>query len=69
MGIYIKDGLLSPLCLSKYLEKVNELISRLYSSSCLLLNLSRCPNGVRIVGRWCSTPCTEAKETLAYIPI
>ena len=34
----------------------------------LLLDRPLCPNGMRTVGRWCSTPCTEAKETLDYVP-
>ena len=28
-----------------------------------------CLNGVRILGRWCSTPFTEANETLDSVPI
>ena len=35
----------------------------------LLLNRSPCTNGVCIVGWWCSTPRTEAKETLYYVTI
>ena len=37
----------------------------------LLLPLDRspCPNGVRIVGWWCSIPFKEAKETLSSVPI
>ena len=35
----------------------------------LLLKQSLCPNGVLIVGRWCSIPCTEATETLDSVPI
>ena len=30
----------------------------------LLFDRYSCPNGVRIVGRWCSTPCVVAKDTL-----
>ena len=35
----------------------------------LLLNWYPLPNGVCILGQWCSTPCTEAKATLNYVPI
>ena len=35
----------------------------------LILERYMCPDGVRIVGRWCYKPCTEAKETLDYVPI
>ena len=35
----------------------------------ILLERALFPNGVRIVGKWCSTPCTEANETLDYVPI
>ena len=34
----------------------------------LLLVRPPCPNGIRIVGWWCSTPCTDAKETLDSVP-
>ena len=34
----------------------------------LLLGRPLCPDGMLIVGQWCSTPCTEAKETLDSIP-
>ena len=27
-----------------------------------------CPDGMRIVGQWCSTSCIEAKETLDSVP-
>ena len=30
----------------------------------LLLDRPPCPDGMRIIGRWCFTPCEEAKETL-----
>ena len=30
----------------------------------LILVQTPCPNGIHVVGWWCSTPCTEAKETL-----
>ena len=40
---------------------------------CLLLILIfdwyPCTDGVRVVGRWCSTPWTEAKYTLDSVPI
>ena len=35
----------------------------------LLLGRSPFPDEVCIVGRWCSTPCTEAKETIKSVPI
>ena len=35
----------------------------------LPLDWSPCTDGVRIVGRWCSTPYKESKETLDSIPI
>ena len=35
----------------------------------LLLDLSLSPKGMYIIGRWYFTPCTEAKETLYYVPI
>ena len=35
----------------------------------LLLDRCPCPNGMRIVGRWCHTLCKEAKETLESVPI
>ena len=35
----------------------------------ILIERSMCPNGVRIVGQWCSTSCTEVKETLYSVPI
>ena len=35
----------------------------------ILLNRSPCTNGVWIVGRWCSTPCKEANNTLYSVPI
>ena len=34
----------------------------------LLLNRPLCTNGMRIEGRWCFTPCKEAKETLEHVP-
>ena len=34
----------------------------------LLLVQPLCPDRMCIVGRWCSTPCTEAKETPDYVP-
>ena len=34
----------------------------------ILITRPPCPDGMRIAGRWCSTPCTEAKETLDYVP-
>ena len=34
----------------------------------LLIDRPPCNDGMRIVGRWCSTPCTEATETLEYVP-
>ena len=34
----------------------------------LLLGWPPCFDGMRIVGRWCFTPCIEAKETLDYVP-
>ena len=39
------------------------------SSYYFILDWSACPKIVRIVGRWCSTPCTYAKGTLDYFPI
>ena len=30
----------------------------------LLLDRHLCPDGMNIVGRWCSTPCTEANKKL-----
>ena len=35
----------------------------------LILDHYMCPDYVRIIVRWCSTPCTEAKETLDSVPI
>ena len=35
----------------------------------IILNRSLCPNVMLIVGQWCSTLCTEAKETLDSVPI
>ena len=35
----------------------------------LLLERSPCIQGVQILGKWCSTLCTEAKETLDSVPI
>ena len=35
----------------------------------LLNNRSPYPNGVRIVGMWCSIPYTESKEALYSVPI
>ena len=40
-----------------------------YCSSFLLLGRSPCPDGVIVVGWWCSTPCTEVKDTLDSVPI
>ena len=37
-----------------------------YSS---LINRSPCPDGVRMVGSWFSTPCTEVKKTLDSVHI
>ena len=34
----------------------------------LLLSRNPCPDGMRIVGRCCSTPCIYAKETLDSVP-
>ena len=34
----------------------------------LLLDRPSCPDGMHIVGRGCYTPCTEATETLEYVP-
>ena len=34
----------------------------------LLLDRPPCPDGMRILGQWCSIPCTEAKETLDSVP-
>ena len=34
----------------------------------LLFNQTLCPDGMRIVGKWCSTPCTEAKGTPDPVP-
>ena len=34
----------------------------------LLINRHLCPDDMRIVGWWCSTRCTEAKETLYSVP-
>ena len=44
--------------------------SLMKSNYLLLLILDRppCPDGMLIVERWCSTPCTEAKETLDSVP-
>ena len=35
----------------------------------IILYRYMCPNDVLIVGRWCYTPCIEAKETLDSVPI
>ena len=35
----------------------------------LLIDRSLCPDGMHIVGRWCSTPFIEAKETLDSVLI
>ena len=40
-----------------------------YSSSFLILGRSPFPDGVIIVGRCCSTPCTEVKDTLDSVHI
>ena len=34
----------------------------------LLLKRPLCPDGMHIVGQWCSTPYTEAKEKLDSVP-
>ena len=34
----------------------------------IILNIPSCPDDMRIVGWWCSTPCAEAKETLDSFP-
>ena len=34
----------------------------------LLLDQPPCNDGMHIVGWWCSTPCTEATETLDSVP-
>ena len=34
----------------------------------ILINCPLFPDGMRIVGRCCSAPCEEAKETLDYAP-
>ena len=34
----------------------------------LLLGRPICPDIILIVGRWCSTPCIEDKETLDSVP-
>ena len=47
----------------------HELVENGHLLLILILDRSMCPDGVRIVGRWCSTPCTEAKETLDSVPI
>ena len=41
----------------------------IYSSLIVLLELYPCPNDMRILGRWCSITCTDAKETLDSVPI
>ena len=50
---------------SKNISKIHQIFWYLL----LLVNWFPCPDGVHIVGRWCSTPCTEAKETLYSVPI
>ena len=35
----------------------------------LLLDRPPYPDGMRIVWRWCSTPYTDAKETLDSVPV
>ena len=35
----------------------------------LIIDRSPCPDGVHIVGRWCSKTCTESKETIYYVHI
>ena len=35
----------------------------------LIIDRSPCPKGVRIIGRWCSTPYIEAKDTLESVTI
>ena len=35
----------------------------------ILIDRPPCPEGVHILGRWCSTPCIVAKETLDSVPI
>ena len=34
----------------------------------VLIYIPPCPGGICIVGRWCSTPCKESKDTLDYVP-
>ena len=43
-----------------YLKMIHDLLS----SIIIILKRLLCPNGILIVGRWCSTPCIEAKEVL-----
>ena len=45
------------------------MIKTTYILLIILLDRSPCPEGVRILGRWCSIPCTEAQETLDSVPI
>ena len=39
-----------------------------YTSSLLISNQTVCIDDMRIVGQWCYTPCTYAKETLDSFP-
>ena len=59
-------------CKNVFLDFVNSRLQRIatYYRWYILILLVRppCPNGIRIVGEWCSTPCTEAKETLDSVP-
>ena len=50
--IYVKQGI----------------ISILFLLFIIIIDRRLCTNGMLIVGRWCSTPFTEAKETLDYVP-
>ena len=45
------------------------LLLPLFIINILLLDLSPCPDGVRILGWWCYTPFKEAKDTLDYFPM